>query len=343
MTLDAVVIVVLILEVVSFKTKFSYVKVFRVLRLGKVVQAVRFAFFLKSLHKMLVSLASCVLSLLWAALLCFIFMYVAGLLMIQGITSYIEDSVLEAGRSSLWLGKMEDLNKLYGSFWQVVLTLFRAISGGGDWSQFAEPLAPVGPLYIGLWIAYIGFMTFGMLNVITGIFVQNVAMSEQDKNVAQADQLAKQDQLRRAIGKVFSEHDTDHNGFLSEHEFDRILDDRKALAEFAALGIQTRRLKPMFSALDKKKYGRVSLEEIIEGCFDLQAEVKAFEVLQVHENCLRLERGMRSLLVAGREAEADRKKRLEDMSKQLNTLVNRRRRHDDSDDDDHRFAPVRRY
>jgi len=134
---------------------------------------------------MLVSLAASLTTLLRAFFLMFIFMYVVGVVMIQGVAVHIEESLVEGKRLGVFspraheVDELTDLESLYGSFGKVILTLFRSISGG-DWGEFSQVLADVGGLYILLWVVYISFMVFGLLNILTGIFV-DIAMKKAER------------------------------------------------------------------------------------------------------------------------------------------------------------------
>ena len=53
------------------------------------------------------------------------------------------------------------------------MTLYQGISGGIDWYNAVEVLAPVSPICEYVFSAYVFFTVFCCLNIITGIFVDN--------------------------------------------------------------------------------------------------------------------------------------------------------------------------
>merc|ERR1719277_2551075 len=107
--------------------------------------------------------------------------------MLQGVISYANAEASDRRLTALFAegpsDQLKALEHLYGSFGKALLTLFRAISGGDDWSTLAAPIAKVGPLYEAAWVVYISFMVFGMLNILTGIFVDS-AMKAADNDCA---------------------------------------------------------------------------------------------------------------------------------------------------------------
>ena len=62
-----------------------------------------------------------------------------------------------------------------GMYYSAV-SLFSAITGGNDWMSYGENLIRLDEashIYFLLFIFYIGFCLVGMLNVVTGIFVDS--------------------------------------------------------------------------------------------------------------------------------------------------------------------------
>merc|ERR1719237_55088 len=136
---------------------------------------------------MLISMSGSLVSLLSAMCVMFIFMYTVALVMMQGIASEtLPGGILEGITdgtginvrtldmfSPLALGDThtQQVFMLYGSIERTMMTLFMTISGGIEWKIAAWPMFQLGWVYGCVWTAYIAFMLFGMLNVLTGIFV----------------------------------------------------------------------------------------------------------------------------------------------------------------------------
>merc|ERR1719401_1875834 len=108
------------------------------------------------------------------------------------------------------LTELEPLTILYGNMYRTIMTLFLGISGGNDWAELAEPLAQISWVYVVLWIFYIVFMLFGVLNILTGVFV-DLAMqaAQQDRDIAIQTQSEETDSYIDQIREVFEASDTD--------------------------------------------------------------------------------------------------------------------------------------
>merc|ERR1712232_57522 len=66
------------------------------------------------------------------------------------------------------------LSMFFGSLGGTALTLFQSITGGVDWRDISHPLGDsISPMLAIVFIGYVSFMILALLNVVTGIFVDN--------------------------------------------------------------------------------------------------------------------------------------------------------------------------
>merc|ERR1740130_789488 len=61
----------------------------------------------------------------------------------------------------------------FGSVQDAIMSLIQATTGGNDWNIFYKAVAPTGSTNSALFIFFIGFFQIALLNVLTGIFVEN--------------------------------------------------------------------------------------------------------------------------------------------------------------------------
>mmetsp|Transcript_163607 Transcript_163607/g.524581 ORF Transcript_163607/g.524581 Transcript_163607/m.524581 type:complete len:592 (+) Transcript_163607:172-1947(+) len=291
-------------------------KVFRIARLGKIMGAMRFLRFFHGLQKMMISLASCIVTLFWAFLLMFVIMYVFSILMLQGVKTYVEELVPNAREQLNTEGPYRRLNafhfvegpshvseleQLYGSMGKTCLTLFKAISSGGDWPLFAAPLAEAGWIYGALWVLYIGFMIFGVLNILTGIFVDSaIKTAENDCTIAVQEQLNRKTELDDIVKRVFEAMDTDGSDELSEEEFYTMLKNDRILAHLSSIGIEARKAKGLFKLLDDDKNGRLTLQEVLDGFSLIQGDAKSSEVLTLRQELRKCSKSLESIQLSNK-------------------------------------------
>merc|ERR1712072_130622 len=120
-----------------------------------------------------------------------------------------------------------------------MVSLFAAISGGNDWMTYGELLRQVGrgsQFYFMIFTFYIGFCTVGMLNVVTGIFVDSAVCTRTDDEVVKGWE---EDQRRTSekIKQIFQDADVNENGMLTLEELVRKLEDPWVKAYFSGLEI----------------------------------------------------------------------------------------------------------
>jgi len=89
--------------------------------------------------------------------------YVTSLILVQGVTAEVQHN------SVAWVSLDEEAKKqivkLYGSIQRAMLMLLWSFSGGMDWSVAQELVEPLDAFLSGVWIIYISFVMFGLLNV----------------------------------------------------------------------------------------------------------------------------------------------------------------------------------
>merc|ERR1719272_1386854 len=59
----------------------------------------------------------------------------------------------------------------YGGVAESAYTCFKALLGGQSWGETLDPLVHVGPMCVVLFLLFISFSILALLNVVTGVFV----------------------------------------------------------------------------------------------------------------------------------------------------------------------------
>merc|ERR1719362_1597558 len=249
----------------------SFLRVARLFRLIKILRAFRMVKFLRSVRSMMISIIGSMMHLLSAMLVMCIFMYVVALVIMQGLCMDIDQVAVEhapgARSLALFSGEYEtltaldEIDALYGTIPNSMMTLFLTVSGGLEWSKAAEPLVRLNAYFGVIWTAYIGFMVFGMLNVLTGIFVEAAMdpLNNDRDNMIQA-QIEERQALISTITNVFRSKDTDGSGLMTEEEMELLLQDNELTAYLKAMGIDGTEVKGFFTLLDDDASGTVSID-----------------------------------------------------------------------------------
>lgn len=304
-------------------------KIFRIVRIMKMSKFLSMFHQLNGVRKMVLSIVGSLTSLMWALLLITIIMYIVSVIFMQGIEGFLEQELgaikLEAlqaddgvvrrlglaaaphdgvgRRLTAWqmypdegASQAQTLSVFYGTVGTSMLTLFRAISGGTEWTEAAAAIGDVGDLYMAVWIAFIGFTLFGILNVLTGVFC-DAAMK-----AAQADTQMRMDDMKdearkclKTLRRCFAEADTDSSGFLSKSEFEAVVTHPTAHVEMESLGIDVEDATELFECLDPDRTNMISIDDFIFGCMKVKGGAKSVDIVTLLLDSRRLKSSMEEI------------------------------------------------
>lgn len=109
----------------------------------------------------------------YVAMIIFVIIYLFAVFFTQVVLNY------RIGHATVFT-EDDPMDKYWGTMTFSVMTLFQAISGGLDWSEFVKPIYDIHGSLSFLFAGYIGFAVFALLNVITGIFVDSAMKNAKD-------------------------------------------------------------------------------------------------------------------------------------------------------------------
>ncbi|CAE8635992.1 unnamed protein product [Polarella glacialis] len=253
-------------------SKFSVHRMLRIVRVVKVARAIRVMKFFRELRMMVFSILNSMKSLLWVMLVLALLFYVFGISFTSAVTEYLETA-------EMWNdSEYADLIFYFGSLDRAWVSLYMAIAGGNDWCVYYEALAQVSGLYKMLFLAFVTFSIFAVLNIVTGVFVDSALSA----NITDRDQLVQEEmdfkkgQLT-TMRKIFEELDEDGSGLFSLMEFQERLSDPRVQAYFSTLKLDVTDATALFALLDDDQSNEVSIDEFVSGCYKLQGEARALD------------------------------------------------------------------
>jgi len=241
----------------------------QVLRVGRLVRAMRLFELFPDLRAMFWSCFACAQSLLWAFFLLASFMYMTAIYLMDVAMYYLghnKDLLKEEyikGLASHW-------NGIYIS----MMSLVYSITGGLDWQAVADPFFHMGSWgdFHGLvFTSFIIMSTVGLLNILVGVFVQkanDVGSVSRDAAIAQA--YLKRMDNKRDIVEVFEEFDKDSNWQITPFEIERGLNQPRIQAYFDHLDIDVVDKEFFLEHFHDIDDGCVSKDEFVRGCLVLQ-------------------------------------------------------------------------
>lgn len=250
----------------------AVVKVIRLLKMSKLLRVVRVMRLFKELRLTFHVIAVSCRSLVWAVLMLALIMYIFNLAFVHAATTYLagdslDDSIVDA------------LDLHWSSVLQAMKSLFLAITGGNDWSEYVRSVEPTGAIYYWLFLFYIVFMALLVLNILTGFFVEHsVDAAQRDRDVVLLALLDNTDGMVQEIRKMFKRFDT-VGEVLTVESFREILKHKQVRDMFKILEIDTSESQQLFDELDVSQDGNVDFDEFTSGLLKLKGSAKSVDMV----------------------------------------------------------------
>jgi hypothetical protein len=269
---------VISLVVAGQNTPFSNISVLRIVRMVRIMRVfrmIRMMRFFRDLRVMVSAIVSTIRTACWALILLLMATYIFGVALAQIVGEHV-GTHRDAGEP---LAQDDPLLIYFGSLLRVVCSLFMSISGGIDWADGFFPLMKVNWVSVIIYLFFILFASFCMLNVIIGIFCQNaMAAYDQDREKLMEAQMKERKKYVDSLTSLFNEWDSSGDGVLAYAEFEEHLEDDAMLAVLKALEIERRDALTLFELLDVDGSGGLNIDEFICGCIQFRGGAKAVQI-----------------------------------------------------------------
>merc|ERR1712032_1268691 len=117
-------------------------------------------------------------------------------------------------------------------------SLLASISGGYDWMDVALPLRLTHVVFEVCYLFFVMFVSFGLLNVLTGIIVENTKdASAFDRKLAIKVQLENNESFTNQLRHIFLGMDDAGTGEMTKDALEIYLTSKEFLAELQALNL----------------------------------------------------------------------------------------------------------
>merc|ERR1712007_91287 len=272
---DSVLILLSLLQLVaSTGLNLSVFRIFRLLRLLKVIRKIQM---LESLNLMVFGIVNCIVPLFWAILILILIMYAFGVFFMSGLSGVLQD--MDKNSPDFDPEQVESLDTGFGSVYKTIASLFEAVTGGNDWAGIAETMRAVSEGLYCCFALYVVFVTLGVLNIVTGFFVDGTMQANvnaREEMLRQAQE--KKNNMIQLVGELFTQLDTDQSGKLSYEELDSHLHDESLQEYFCVLEMEPEEAKDLFCLLDIRGEGEVSITDFTNGCLKIMGAPKNLDI-----------------------------------------------------------------
>jgi len=270
------------------------VTVARILRLARFVKLMRMTRVMKhalSLRLVVNTILESALPLFWCFLVVGFVIYIFSVLFVYAAAENLLSNPLA-------LEDNESLLRWYGNVLLAMRSLFMAISGGADWKELLDPLDRIHTSYAPIFIFYIFFMFFGVLNVVVGAFVATTSeAAKKDRDALVKGEINRLEGYTTRIKTFFQEADLDKSGTLRWEEFQAHLQNTKVKAYFQALELDVSQAHALFELLDTDGSNSVTVEEFLDGCLRLKGGAKNLDLHMLSHICLKFIKDVRDMKI----------------------------------------------
>jgi len=173
----------------------------------------------------------------------------------------------------------EPLHQHYGSVFKTMFTLFVSVTSHADWQVLLAPLLDISWALVLPFVLCAIFVYFGMLNIVTSIFLSQLRkFEEQDEEQLMQDEAAMENGLVKVMQDIFHSHDLNNSGGISMAELELMMSDTATLARLKAIQVEPTQARSLFCLLDDNMDGRVHIDEFINGMLRLRGSAKSVDM-----------------------------------------------------------------
>lgn len=249
------------------------VRIVRITRLVRVAKLGRILRFVMALRTLIQSIIYTLKSLIWALVLLALIIYFFAIIFTQAIG----DSRLDADAQ-----RSPEADRYFNSLLEAMLSLFMCISGGVSWENVIYPLWSLSPAWVVVFVFYVSFTYFAVLNVVTGVFCQSAIDSAQsDHTMVMQSILANKEAHVEKIKFLFSEIDAEDRGLITYKMFEEKVGDQAVKAYFESMDLDVWDAWSFFKLLDLDAGGAVEIEEFLMGCLRLRGSARAIDIAKL--------------------------------------------------------------
>eukprot|EP00440_Ansanella_granifera_P008808 gb/GFBE01009542.1/.p1 GENE.gb/GFBE01009542.1/~~gb/GFBE01009542.1/.p1 ORF type:complete len:643 (+),score=135.15 gb/GFBE01009542.1/:1-1929(+) len=268
-----------------FGAKLSFLRILRVFRLVRVVRVVKSVKALRRLRTMIFSIANSFIDLIWAFIVVILILFVFSIIFDNAVATYFEGVDVSDSEKVL---EAREVQKMFGSLPETMISLWSAVSGGNDWMTYGELLRKIdmGDFYFMVFNFFIAFCVVGLFNVVTGVFVDSAVCSRTEDEVVQSYL----DDLRATTQDIkgfFAKADEDCSGTLSFEEFRNHLQNPMVKAYFHGLDIDPEEASIIFTILDGDMNNEILIEEFVNGTMKLKGSATKLDLATLMHDAVR--------------------------------------------------------
>lgn len=259
----------------SDSVSISHMRTMRIVRLAKILRMVRMMRFFQELRLMLNSLVGSMVSLFWSIVMLSLVFLVFALIFVQGATITLMDD-----NGDLTADDRQLLISRLGSMEKGILALYQTTTGGEDWNLFYRSIQHTGELNCTLFLFFVAFAQFALLNILTGIYVENaMKLAQPDREKLAVSRRKAEITEAGELRRLFKSMDVSKKGCISEEQFMRQLNNANFKARLSLLGLDIKDAELFFKIIASNfDHHEVAIEAFVSGAMRLKGNASALDL-----------------------------------------------------------------
>lgn len=276
----------------------SVLRLVRICRVVRVVRVLRIVKIFRELRILTTGLVGGMRTLTWTMVLLVLLLYCCSVfvcMMLAPAEGFTGNARPPTGCNDPLDSTQCFVHIYFGSVQTSMFSMFQIMTLD-DWSPIIRPMERFRP---GMWVFFIGFIcfsTFVILNLVTGVFL------DQCLEIAREDKRGDVERLRKLrleriqkLAELFEDADVDGSNTLTVSEFKELVQDQNVEELFISVGFTSSELDGLFNLLDSSGEGAVDLEEFTGGMIKLQRSVKIADLIEAQQQQFEITRKLSSL------------------------------------------------
>lgn len=226
---------------------FSWYRVIRIARMLRLLRLIKLMRMIQEVWLIIQGFLEALRTLVWVFVLLFIVIFCSAVYMTAIVGQTCDMDYRQAGI------EFDDCELLFGKVPNSMLTLFQMITLDA-WSEvIARSVLNGKPYLYGFFLVFLFFTTFGLLNIVVGVIVENTLnVSNNNKKLQTLRYEARLRKELEALREVFEEADTDHSGGVDIEEFHVVMKRTDVQQIFSEMELPFNEPDMLFEILDRK-------------------------------------------------------------------------------------------
>eukprot|EP00930_Biecheleria_cincta_P027712 TRINITY_DN19407_c0_g1_i1.p1 TRINITY_DN19407_c0_g1~~TRINITY_DN19407_c0_g1_i1.p1 ORF type:complete len:716 (+),score=138.97 TRINITY_DN19407_c0_g1_i1:51-2198(+) len=234
-------------------------RILRMIRMMRLLRVARKSPALKELRKLMTMFASCIKTLFWSLVFCFLVLSLWAMAAVELIQPLIPEMVAEG----LWRECGDRCTEAFSTVMRANLTLFKNIVAGDSWGLMAEPISVRHPRTAIIFVGSLVSLVLGVLNLVVAVVVDTAAEQRQKDVMRLAEDMDNdQESDLKFLTNIFRKIDEDGSG---EIELDELIKGAQEVPEFQSrlrvMDIDKDDLIQLFQMLDSDNDGSITPAE----------------------------------------------------------------------------------